>query len=64
MLGPEPLQEEAIKAAKASWVGKFGEQDNPYLKRQYGSENPIESPEFAQLALELWQPLLDHLEGS
>jgi len=63
----------ALRAARLAWHGSGdrapGEGRDPHLQRIYGSAEPFRSasstapdPEFASLALRIWDPLLDCLE--
>jgi exodeoxyribonuclease V gamma subunit len=66
--GKDP--EAALEAAAERYAGEenYSEADDPYVGQVYGSANPIEGariagvPDFAAVALRVWEPLLDHVE--
>ena len=54
---------QARKRARQTWNGSYqtpGEKVEPHFHLIYGEGEPL-SGEFETLALQVWQPLLDHL---
>jgi exodeoxyribonuclease V gamma subunit len=59
-------REKALSGAKFKWHGddydnNFAERDDPYYLRCFGNMDPIDET-FEEVAKQVYEPLLDHLE--